>query len=107
MIPADVGPIVNRIASEFWSAVGEAKTRWTQSDIDLCEACFIDAAKVYVLAAGDPERARAVKKQVDAQLKNIKVAGSEAVAHTASDVLWRVIATILEIGVPILVKSVI
>ena len=105
-IPVDIGPLVNRISSGFWDAVGKARDRFTQGEIDLCEACFEDAAKTTVLALADPEKARIIKKSVDAQLANIKVAGEVVANQAASEIVWRVVGTILEVAVPLLLKSV-
>ena len=105
-IPIDIGPLADKI---LHGVIDEAKGAWeklTEADRELIAACTLDAAKVTVMSLSDPESARIAKKSVDAQLGNIKVGLAAAATEAASAIVWRVVATILEVAVPILVKSV-
>lgn len=105
-IPVDIGPLADRIFRGVVDGAGAAWDRFTEGERDLIQACTIDAAKATVLSLSDPEQAKLVKKSVDAQLANIKVAGAIVAQEAASALVWRVVATILEVAVPLLVKSV-
>lgn len=101
-ISVDIGPLADKILSGVVNIAGSEWSKISEGDRQLIEACSLDAAKVTLLALTDPEKAAEAKKQIDAQLANIKVAAQE----TAGRTVWRVVAGILDIAVPILVKSV-
>lgn len=105
-IPVDIGPLADKILAGVIDVAGSAWNKFTDGERDLIQACTLDAAKVTVLSLSDPEAARIVKKSIDAQLANIKVAGEIVANQAASDLVWRTVATILEIALPILLKSV-
>lgn len=101
-ISVDIGPLADKILAGVVNIAGAEWAKISEADRQLVEACSLDAAKVTLLALTEPDKAAAAKKQIDAQLANIKVAASEAAGHT----VWRVVAGILDIALPILVKSV-
>lgn len=75
---------------------------FTDDEKALLKRCAFRAGRVTILALTNPAAAKAEKADVDAQLANLKVAAQA----TAVETVWRVVAKILEVAVPILLKSV-
>jgi len=85
------------IAYELKLSVKGSIDSWTPSERALVNLCTLDAAKIAVKAATGLA-VTSEKAQVDAQLANIKVAGSGSV----SSFLWEAAAKVLKLGAAVL-----
>ena len=105
-IPIDIGPLGDKILAEVIASAGDAWNRFSVAERELVGMVTLDAAKCTVIALYDPEKARLLKTSIDAQLANIKVAVGDVANQAASALVWKAVATVLEVAVPILVQSV-
>jgi hypothetical protein len=95
----EVDSLAGKIALEMRQSAKDFFDKWTPSERALVNLCTMDAAKLSIKAAAGQDITNE-KAQIDAQLANIKVAGSESVSST----LWDVAAKILRLGAAVLLK---
>lgn len=98
----ELGQLGDVILQKTVAVLGSEWEKWKPSDRELVEAATLDAARVYFLAMVDPQRAAGLKVSIESQMKDIKTSAGES----AGQVIFRVLAEILSVAVPILVKSV-
>ena len=94
----EVESLASKIGDELRALVGEDYQKWTHQDRALVNLCLLDAAKIAIRVTAGQDVSRE-KAHVDAQLVNIKVAGTSAV----SNFLWAAAAKVLSLGATLLI----
>lgn len=95
----DEKAFASRILTELRVVVGNAWNSWTPDERAIIFACTEDAAKLAAKALVGID-VSAEKKQVEAQLAGIKVAGMAS----ASGALWAALEKVLRMAVASLIK---